>query len=96
MAKAKVVHSDDSCAIIFKGDKRNPEPSIAYIEFPGGCVEVSRTSDGRYWAHISVTDGSIVDSRLDYQFEAYKRHNGQIPPLPAHKDIQHLAIKVAK
>ncbi len=95
MAKAKVVHSEDAATIIFKGDKRHPEPTYGIIKFPGGHVEVSRTTDGQYWAHVSVDDnGRITDSRIDYQHEAYKRHNGSIPPIPAHEDIQHMAIKV--
>jgi hypothetical protein len=37
------------------GDKtRRPEPATHIIEFPGGAVELSRTSDGNYWAHIIV------------------------------------------
>lgn len=48
------------------GEKtQRPEPAQHIIEFPGGAVEVSRTSDGNYWAHILVhqeapfADGSL-------------------------------------
>jgi hypothetical protein len=41
--------------ITLLGDKtKRPEPAQHVIEFPGGAVEVSRTSDGNYWAHILV------------------------------------------
>lgn len=43
------------------GDKtKKPEPAQHIITFPGGAIEVSRTSDGDYWAHIIVfTNGNI-------------------------------------
>ncbi len=95
MAKAKVVHSSDACTIIFKGDKSNPEPSLGIIKFPGGHVEVSRCTDGTYWAHFyNDDDSSIIDSRIDYKFEAYKKHKGEIPSIPEHKEIQHMAVRV--
>jgi hypothetical protein len=66
------------------GDKtRKIEPATHIIEFPGGAIELSRTSDGNYWAHIIVNRdfalpdeieglegayGNIVDSRMDYEF----------------------------
>ena len=64
MAKAKVIHSDDSVLIDFKGNKRSPEPATGVIKFPGGHVEVSRCTDGTYWAHIEVVDpANVVDTR---------------------------------
>lgn len=61
------------------GDKtKKPEPAQHIIEFPGGAIEVSRTTEGNYWAHIIVnrkqafgdedglvsTLGKVLDSRL--------------------------------
>lgn len=44
------------------GDKtKRPESAQHIIEFPGGAIEVSRTTDGNYWAHIIVHRGEIVD-----------------------------------
>ena len=96
MARAKVVHSDDACTIIFKGNKANPEPSTGIIKFPGGHVEVSRTSDGQYWAHISRKNidaeaGSITDSRIDYPYELGEHG---IPSIPDQDQIEHIAIKI--
>lgn len=66
MARAKVIHSTDSVQITFYGKKMHPEPSTAVIKFPGGHVEVSRCTDGSYWAHIAVVDGvNIVKGRID-------------------------------
>ena len=41
------------------GDKTiRPEPATHIIEFPGGAIELSRTTDGNYWAHIIVNRDS--------------------------------------
>ena len=62
------------------GDKtKRPEPAEHIIEFPGGAIEVSRTSSGDYWAHIIVNRGfadrdqdgmhaargEVLDARVD-------------------------------
>lgn len=105
MARFKVHHSDDACCIDIRGDVRNPEPSTAVVKFPGGHVEVSRHSDGSYWVHVARNAqqqsdddvlGAIVESRIDYTHEAYVRHGGDIPPMPAHEDIQHIAVRMAR
>ncbi len=100
MARAQVTHSDDAVCITFEGDRRRPEPSTGVIRFPGGCIEVSRTSDGTYWAHISVNRadgyekaGRVVDSRVDYKNESGRR---DIPPIESAEMVEHIAIRVAK
>lgn len=62
------------------GDKtKRPEPAQHIVEFPGGAIEVSRTTDGNYWAHIIVNRGwadrdqeglhaargEVIDARID-------------------------------
>lgn len=48
--------------ITLLGDKtRRPEPAQHVIEFPGGAVEVSRTEDGCYWAHVIINRAQVVD-----------------------------------
>ena len=101
MAKGfQIVRSEDATTIIVAGDKAHPEPSSAIIRFPGGNVEVSRTSDGAYWAHIGFEefgdDGErsrfqIVDSRIDYDAEC-GRKNG-IPDVPDADHIKHIAVR---
>lgn len=94
MARAKVVHSEDACTIIFKGCKNSPEPSTGVIKFPDGEIEVSRTSDSKYWAHVKVDDSAnIVESRIDYNHDQWSKE-GKIPPIPAAEAIEHMAIKV--
>lgn len=91
MARAKVTHSTDAVQITFNGDKRNPEPSTAVIQFPGGHVEVSRCSDGTYWAHINVVDGvNIIDGRIDRA-----GHTRAVSDIPDHAEINHIAIRVS-
>jgi hypothetical protein len=47
--------------ITLKGNKQvKPESAQHVIEFPGGAIEVSRTSDGNYWAHIIVHRGQVI------------------------------------
>lgn len=63
------------------GDKTlRPESAQHVIEFPGGAIEVSRTSTGEYWCHIHVNRdwadgdmqgirgamGKVVGGRLDF------------------------------
>lgn len=62
------------------GDKtKKTEPAQHIIEFPGGAIELSRTSQGNYWAHIIINTqetindskglfsakGKIIESRID-------------------------------
>jgi hypothetical protein len=96
VAKLKnIVHSDDACTLIFKGDIKHPEPATGIIKFPGGHVEVSRTSDGNYWAHLSFDEqASVVGSRIDYNHEGYAATGGSIPDVPHADKIQHFAFLV--
>ena len=100
----RIVKSEDATMLVIEGDKRNPEPISAIIKFPGGHVEVTRTTTGDYWCHFQRTldsntetgdrAGSIVDSRIDYTPEAWRANGCAIPPIPAHADIQHIAVRV--
>lgn len=95
MAKAKVIHSQDACMIAFKGNPKSPEPHLGVIKFPGGFVEVSRTSDNQYWAHITVNESAkITDSRLDYNYETSQEIDEQIPPIPHEDGLVKIAIKI--
>jgi hypothetical protein len=95
MAKAKVIHSKDAVQINFLGDIRNPEPSTGVIKFPGGHVEVSRCSDGSYWAHIEVVDPvNIINSRVDYS-NAYQHNIKAVQDFPHGDHVKHVAINVS-
>ncbi len=92
--------------IVLLGDKtKRPEPASHIIEFPGGAIELSRTSGGDYWAHIIVNRdfalpgeveglegalGEIVDSRMDYAFPACPN----VVPVPHAPELRQIAILI--
>jgi hypothetical protein len=92
--------------ITLLGDKtKKPEPATHIIEFPGGAVELSRTTDGNYWAHIIINRdfalpddstglheayGEIVSSRIDYDFPA----EPNIVALPNAEQVRQVAILI--
>ena len=59
------------------GDRRNPEPIHFRVMFPGGDVDIVRTTDDDYWIHIRVNhkedggdpdrrpEAKVTDARLD-------------------------------
>jgi hypothetical protein len=96
MAKAKVVHMEAACHIIFEGNPKRHEPQTGVIQFPGGHVEVTRTGSG-YWAHVSIdTPSDINQSRIDYTFDGYVLACEKIPDVPHAEHIQHIALHVEK
>lgn len=98
MAKAKVTHSTDGVCVTFKGNPKSPEPSLGVIKFPGGNVEVSRTTDGKYWAHISIDNASFVEnSRIDHNYEGYNaltREQYLNRQIPQGDKVNHVAVLV--
>ena len=95
MAKAVVVHSQDGVQVTFNGDKRRPEPTMGVIKFPGGHVEVSRCSDGTYWAHVNVVDAAnVVESRMD--FDNYHEHQiRSVQDFPHGRLVNHIAVRIS-
>lgn len=69
MQKLKVVSMGDAVqGVHLLGNRRNPEPVHFRVTFPGGDVDVVRTTDDEYWIHVYVhhhPHGQIVDARLD-------------------------------
>ncbi|MHC4311244.1 MAG: hypothetical protein ACYSW3_02090 [Planctomycetota bacterium] len=103
MAKGKVVHSQDACTVLVEGNKhKRAEPGTHVIQFPGGHLEVTRTTDDEYWAHIWVNKGEvleelhmlskpgeIVDTRVDYTLP------GDIKEIAYPDCIEHIAVKIS-
>ncbi len=93
----------ETCKVItLKGDKRKPESATHIIEFPGGSIELSRTSNNEYWAHISVNRGQIIDDADGYHGDAGRivtgridRTEGHVEDLPGCETIHHLAVRIA-
>lgn len=93
--KVQIVHSDDAVTIIVRGDRRNPEPGTIVVHFPGGNLELSRASDGTYWAHIGVVaPGNVIGSRVDHTHEA-ANELGKIPEFPRAESVNHIALRIA-
>ena len=107
MKTLKVKHMGDVVqGIRLRGDKRNPEPESVRIAFPGGDVDVVRTTDGEYWVHVRVDSaedakasggerviGKLVDARLDVRSKhASECDAGDF----AHPDLYHLAVRIAR
>ncbi len=87
--------SDKSAHGVFslKGDPAYPEKAQTILEFPGGSIEIARTSEGEYWAHIAVDRdaGHITDGRIDVWNDHASLERGK--PL-MDPDISHIAIKI--
>lgn len=70
---------DNVIGVQLEGNPKKPEPIHFRVMFPGGDIDIVRTSDNEdYWVHIrvnhpddgedpdrSVQDAKIVDARLD-------------------------------
>lgn len=90
-------------AINLKGNPKNPEPTTHIITFPGGSIELSRTSDNEYWVHMAVhkgqiikdidnmsLKGTVVDARVD-RIYPFGSSSEEFPNLD---QIQHIAIRI--
>jgi len=91
MAKHKVVHGKDACTIICSGDKlKQIEPTTIIVKFPGGHIEVARTSNNTYWAHTYIDKESIVnESRIDYKWP-----KNNIKTIYGDKYIQKISVNI--
>jgi hypothetical protein len=86
------VRSNDALTIIVEGDRRNPEPGTLVVKFPGGHIELTRCSDGAYWAHVEAVDPqNITGSRIDYTHGA----TASVRQLPDADKVKKLALQIA-
>lgn len=83
------------------GDKqRRPEPAEHIIEFPGGAIEVSRTSDGNYWAHIIInqraafTDGSTRETARGEIIGSRIQNADGLANVPGDSSLTQIAVLV--
>ena len=89
------------------GDRRNPEPESFRVAFPGGDVDIVRTTNDEYWVHVRVNSsedvtllqdearvivGQLVDARLDIR----GKHQGDTDVGDfADPGLYHLAVRIA-
>ena len=94
--------ADTAKVIVLKGNKNKPESAQHIIKFPGGSIEVTRTTNNEYWVHIEVykgdlideavresENGEIIDTRLDYDYPDTK-----IRDIPNIANLNHLAVRI--
>jgi deferrochelatase/peroxidase EfeB len=63
-----IAFGTDALGVELLGNPQQPEPATFLLKFPGGEVEVSRTTDGDYWVHVlanqpDLSDGHRADGR---------------------------------
>jgi hypothetical protein len=82
-----------------------PERPHTIIGFPGGDVEIARTSDGNYWVHVAVrTDhredgsplpaGRIIRARIDADARYAEAANAALNDEIAAGDVTHIAFLI--
>ena len=86
--------------ITLLGDKRKPESAEHIIEFPGGAIEVARTSDGNYWAHI-IVNRNWADSDQEGSYAAIGEvigsrigHADGVETVPDQDSIYQIAVLI--
>ncbi len=93
-ATAKVIN--------LKGNPNSPEPATHIITFPGGSIELSRTSENDYWVHMAVykgvplqevpsmsRTGNVIDTRIDRVHPSVV-----VDEIPDKETIEHIAIRI--
>jgi len=91
--------------VTLRGNPASPEPETVRVEFPGGDVDVVRTSDGSYWVHVRVNraedlaarEGEIVAGRLtDARLDVTGKHASETDAGDfAAPGLFHVAVRVA-
>jgi hypothetical protein len=87
--------------IVLLGDKtKKPEAAENIIEFPGGAICVTRTTDGNYWAHFHINRSDVVGDTKGTK-AAFGRIVGAridtadgVVSIPAYQEISHLALLI--
>lgn len=95
---------EDVLGVELKGNPDQPEPIHFRVSFPGGDVDIVRTTDNQYWAHFRVNRpddgdepdrvfGRLVDARIDCR----DKHASQCDIGDFNRDdLYHVAFKVTR
>ena len=106
-AHLKVEQFGDNCmGVELLGNPKKPEPDMFLVRFPGGHVEISRTSDNDYWAHVVsylkddgdvVADESVPGVFSDCRIDCKGKHAGEMDRGDfARPDAYHVAFRVTR
>lgn len=98
---------DNVLGVKLEGNPRKPEPIHFRVIFPGGDIDIVRTSDNEdYWIHVrvdhpddgqdpqrKVQDAKIVDARLDLM----NRSTGEVDVGDFNNpSLYHLAVRITR
>lgn len=76
-------------------DPRINTTTIIAIEEAGAQLEISRTSDGDYWLHLTVRpEGQPTDGRIDYVPGTWADQRPH--KIDTVANVEHIAIRVAE
>lgn len=77
------------------------EKPYTIVIFPGGCVEISRTTDGQYWVHVATSQSTpddpkamITMARVDSNERYCDELNTALDNDIEKGDINHIAFRV--
>lgn len=86
--------------IVLQGNPKKPESAEHHIIFPGGSISVCRTTDNRYWAHVTINRRSLGDNAGILESKEGKIECVRIDTLDGvklvdHKNTGHFAILIS-
>lgn len=99
-----VMFGSEVWGVELTGDpKKQPEKPHFRVAFPGGDIDIARTTDGEYWVHVNVNrvenggyepesdTGRITDARLDIHGKSTTEADlGDF----GHEGLFHIAFKI--
>jgi len=67
------------------------------IHFPGGDLEIARTTEGKYWVHVAVTaTGTVENCRIDCLGRYNDEANTTLAKEIKRGDVEHIAFLIGK
>ncbi len=91
---------------LFGDPEIKPEKPHTIIRFPGGDVEIARTSDGDYWVHVAIRHdvandpggslgrGRIIRARMDHDGRYNDAGNAVLCQAVEAGDVNHIAFLI--
>lgn len=87
---------------LFGDPARKLEKPHTIIRFPGGHVEIARTTDNNYWVHVAVrtepgaeSGGTVIGARIDFDGRYGDEANAVLRREVAAADVNHIAFLIA-
>lgn len=107
MQKPKVVDFGDAVhGVRLKGDPNEPEKAYFRVAFPGGDVDIVRTTNNDYWIHVRVNhpeDGSFIKGEtqaaqlIDARLDIHGKHASEVDAGEFNDPgLYHLAVRIRR